>query len=224
MSTRNRIFRSGFGLLLIVSLSAQTALPPSRLQISGMPGDAPVIRVKGRSYVDVEGLAQITGGSLSFRGNRVLLTLPGEPPATPAATAALPAGFSRNFMAAGIETIAAMREWGTTLVSAVQNGWEIRDSMNEFRDRAQENVELAAAAASTDDDRSGLDLLRREYENVKAWSDGLIAQRNSSSAGNLAVTENAVQQDPTFQNLVQCGRHLAQMFAGGRFQQSNACL
>jgi hypothetical protein len=220
MFTRTNLIGSVYCLLLIAPLCAQTPTPSSQLQISGMPGDAPVIRVKGRAYVDVEGLAQITGGALSFQGNRMVLTLPGGQERS---AAARPTGFSQNFMAAGIETMAAMREWGTTLVSAIQHGWEVRDSMNEFRDRAQEKVELAAAAASTDDDRNGLDLLRREYENVKAWSDGLVAQRNSSSAGNLAVTENAVQQDPTFQGLVQCGRHLAQMFAGGRFQQSNAC-
>jgi hypothetical protein len=215
------LIRAACGLLLVAPLYAQTPVAPSRLQISGSPGEAPVIRVNGRAYVDVEGLAQITGGSLSFQGNRLVLALP-DGQERPAASKDV--GFSRNFMASGIESIGAMREWGMTLVSAIQNGWEVRDSMDAFRDRAQEKMELAAAAAQSDDDRSGMELLRREYENVRAWSDQLVAQRNSSSAGNLAVTPNAIQQDPTFQGLVQCGRHLAQMFAAGKFQPSNQCL
>lgn len=44
--------------------------------MNGQPGRAPVIQLHGRSYVDVEALARLTNGSLSFKGDQITLTLP----------------------------------------------------------------------------------------------------------------------------------------------------
>ncbi len=132
-------------------------------------------------------------------------------------------GFSRPFMAAGIEALASMREWGSTLAVTIRNGFPLGNAIRPYRARAAEKVQLASAAASTDDDRSGLELLRKELSNVQAWSDKLVTARNSMNAANLAMSENAMQEDPMFQSALQCGQYLAQMLASGSFQDAAAC-
>src|SRR5215475_15416317 len=98
-----------FGLFLMgLGLAPSQNRQNGTLTIRGHSGESPVIRAGGRSYVDVEGLARITNGSLSFSGNQIILTLPGVDgsPGTHSPTAAEAAssqGFSRDFLRAGIE-------------------------------------------------------------------------------------------------------------------------
>ena len=42
--------------------------------------DKTLVRVQGRSYVDIEGLAQAIGGSVTFEPNQITLTIPAPPP------------------------------------------------------------------------------------------------------------------------------------------------
>jgi hypothetical protein len=75
------IGRTGaFGLF--VTLSALTlalaAQQTSSLVVSGQQGRTTVIQVQGRNYVEVDSLAQLTKGSISFGGNQIVLTLPGS--------------------------------------------------------------------------------------------------------------------------------------------------
>ena len=44
--------------------------------INGKAGQASVLQIDGRAYVDLETLARIANGSLSFKANRIVLTLP----------------------------------------------------------------------------------------------------------------------------------------------------
>jgi hypothetical protein len=37
------------------------------------------------------------------------------------------------------------------------------------------------------------------------------------------MSENVVKDDPEAQKLLQCGQFLAQMFAGGKFEENTAC-
>jgi len=60
--------------VLTLSLAAQRG--NNSLTVVGQPGTARVIQVGGRNYVDVEGLARITNGSIRFSGNQIVLTLP----------------------------------------------------------------------------------------------------------------------------------------------------
>ena len=55
---------------------AQTQPVSATLAVSGHDGQATVIHKDGRSYVDVEALARITGGTLGFQGKQIVLTLP----------------------------------------------------------------------------------------------------------------------------------------------------
>jgi hypothetical protein len=63
--------------ILLLPLLVLAAQETSALLIAGQQGQARVIQVQGKTYVEVEGLARITGGSLRFGGNQIILTLPG---------------------------------------------------------------------------------------------------------------------------------------------------
>ena len=214
------------GLLLMANATifAQAPQETGKLQVRGYSGEAAIVRVNGRAFVDLQALAQITGSSVAFERGRVVLTLsPAETPGAPAASQPVSPGFSRPFMGAGIEALASMREWGSTLVVAIRNGFPLGNAINPYRGRAADKVRLAGAAASTDDDRNGLELLRKELNDVQAWSDKLVNARNSMSAANFTMSETAMQEDPMFQGIVQCGQYLAQMLASGSFQDAGAC-
>src|SRR5580704_5697477 len=88
---------------LTVSLVAQQA---SSLLVTGQSGSAKVVQVDGRNYVDVEGLARLTNSTMSFNANQIVLTMPGS---TVDASASPAPGFSKDFVAAGIEAMSQVR-------------------------------------------------------------------------------------------------------------------
>ena len=76
-------------LLILPGLAwSQAAQQNSTLIVSGQPGQAPVLQINGRSYVDIEALARLTNGSLGFKGNQITLTLPGAAASAPSTAAA----------------------------------------------------------------------------------------------------------------------------------------
>jgi hypothetical protein len=214
------------GLLLASDATTLAQAPDEagKLLVRGYSGEAAIVRVNGRAFVDLQALAQITGSAVSFESGQVVLILPPALSSGPTGSSqTVSSGFSRPFMGAGIEALASMREWGSTLAVAIRNGFPLGRAIDPYRARAGEKVQLAAAAASTDDDRSGLELLRKELGNVQAWSDKLVGARNSMSAANLTMSENALKEDPMLQSAVRCGQYLAQMFGGGSFKDDDAC-
>src|ERR1700739_2709826 len=58
------------------------------LMINGQAGQANLVEGGGRAHVDVEGLTQITHGSLSFNANHIILNLPASIASLPVAEAA----------------------------------------------------------------------------------------------------------------------------------------
>src|ERR1700732_60005 len=75
---RRNAIRSSMMLvtILLLPLLVLVAQETSALLIEGQQGQARVIQVQGKSYVEVEGLARITGGSLRSAENQIILTLP----------------------------------------------------------------------------------------------------------------------------------------------------
>jgi hypothetical protein len=97
------IGRAGkLALLLTLSVLALTlaAQQISLLVVNGLQGQAKVIQVEGRNYLEVDGLARLTNGSISFNGNQIVLTLPGSGGNAPAQAAvqapSSPPGFSKG--------------------------------------------------------------------------------------------------------------------------------
>lgn len=218
-----------FGAVLwIVAMGmAQSQREREALSVQGYEGQASVIRYQGRVFVDAQALAQITNGSLSFEKNRIVLTLPvadGSSGGRDVRTS----GFSRPFTRAAIEAMASIREWGGTLQAVVQNGYPVGNTtagntIMAFEGRAADSVALASAAASTDSDYRGLELLKNEFNNVQAWAGGYVKARASLSAAELSMSESQLNNDSEAQKIIHCGQFLAQMFASGSFQDDAAC-
>jgi len=211
---------------------SQSGQQSATLTVNGFSGEAPVIQASGRSYVDVEALARITNGSIRFNGSQILLTLPAPvrgarmtvPPArqvgaAPAAPAA-PAGFSKDFLRAGIEAMAEVREWRSALESAVQYGFPPGDNwISRYSGAAATGISLASAAVSTDDDRQGFQLLQNEFNNMQSLSNKILSARKNMNY----MAPDALQSDPLAQKITACGHALGAMAAAGRFQDNDAC-
>jgi hypothetical protein len=219
-------------LLLPGTTLAQREQQGRVLMINGQAGHANVVDVGGRAYVDVEGLTQITHGSLSFNANRILLSLPAsmvsppapEPAAVPPHSSASDSGLSREFMRAGIEEFATMREWASTLSYAIQNGYQVTESWAaNYREQAANDLRLASAAVSTESDRNAFQLLTNEFEAVREWSNRLVQEKKSMDTAKYALSPNALRDDPQSQKIIACGRFLASMLGSGSFQDDPSC-
>ena len=209
-------------LVLAGLVLSQATSQSATLVVNGQAGQAPVIQIKGRSYVDVESLARIANGSLSFKGNQITLTLPGSPASAPASQASQPpaSGFSKEFMRAGIEEMSIIREWRSALVSAVQNGYPVTEEwMSGFRGQAATSLRLAQVAASTDSDQSAFQLLSNEFDNMQKLSNKLLAARKDMNY----MSADALKNDPLNQQILTCARSLAAMASSGQFQDDGSC-
>lgn len=210
-------------VMALGQMQRQTAV----LSVQGYQGSASVIRYQGRPFVDAQELASITNGSLRFEKNRIILTVPGSDNSS-SSNETGSSELSRPFMKAAIEAMASIREWGGTLLAIVPNGYPVTKtaagySITAYQARAADTVALASTVAITDSDRSGLELLRNEFNNVQAWSDAFVRSRTAMSAVNLTTSEDPLRTDQDAQKLVHCGQFLAQMFAGGTFEDDAAC-
>lgn len=196
------------------------------LAVSGHAGDVPVTQVNGGNYVEVEGLARVLNGSLSFRGNRIMLTLPSAENAAAVAapaTAASPVantGFSREFLRAGIEEMSTIREWHSALTSAIENNYPItQDGLAPYQAQAMTNLRLAQTAATTDADQNAARLVANEYHKMKQLSDKYTAKR----ANMTYIGSDALKNDPVNQNIIACGKALGAMAANGQFTDDTTC-
>src|ERR1039458_1709486 len=73
-------------LMLPANGNSQTPQKATTFTIAGHTGEAQILQINGKSYVDIETLARLIQGSLSFKGNQTTLTLPPSDAEAPAAT------------------------------------------------------------------------------------------------------------------------------------------
>jgi hypothetical protein len=206
-------------LCLPVLISAQSAPQAQTLIVNGQAGKTTVVQVNGRPYVDVESLAQIGNGTVSVRDNQITLVLP-PPPSGTGAPSQVPAGFSKGFLSAAIEATGAIREWRTGIATAIQNSISVTDSwVSAFQRQASDSLRQASVAAITPTDRSALQLLTNEFNNMQKWSDQMIAQRKTLQY----VSPDQMNGDPLFQQLRTCSHSLGAMFGSGQFQDEPSC-
>ena len=214
-----------FGPLIALSQDATQSQNASQdtssnltLVLNGSDQPVPVMRTNGHSYVELEALAHAVQGTLSFRGNRVELTLPG------AGTAPSPSssnqGFSKGFLRAAIEFMGTLREWRTALATAIQNSFPLAtDWLGQYRMRASDSLRLAGVAASTDADRNAYQLLGNESQNMSQLSDKYLAQR----ANLTYIAQDALENDDLNQRIVACGHALGAMAGSGQFVDDPSC-
>jgi hypothetical protein len=203
---------------------SQPAQQNKTLIVSGQPGQVRILQIDGKSYVNIETLAQLTNGTLSFKGNQITLTLPGSdtttaPTTAPLSQAASP-GFSKDFMKAGIELGSTIREWRTALISAVQNGYPVTDDfVAAYRNQAATNLRLASVATSTDSDRNAFQLVSNLFDNMQKLSNKILSARRDMNY----MSADALRDDPLNQQILSCARSLAAMAASGQFQDDGSC-
>jgi hypothetical protein len=228
MAMRENRLSAGWILVAVLVVPSlvwsQAAQQITTLVVSGQPGQAPVLQINGKTYVNIEELARLTNGSLGFKGNLITLTLPASrtsaPTTAPAAASPANSEFSKEFIKAGIEEMSMIREWRSALVNAVQNGYPVTDDIAEgFRGQASKNLRLASVAVSTESDRNAFQLLSNELDNMQKLSSKVLAARKNMNY----ISPDALKGDPLDQQILGCARSLASMAASGQFQDDGSC-
>jgi len=203
-------------LVLAVTLMAQQI---NSLVVSGQSGQATVIQVQGRNYVEVEGLARVVNGTVGFNGNQIVLTLSGSGQNSASAPAPAP-GFSDGFKTAGIEAMAEIREWHTALATAIERGVPLNQQwLGSYGAKAQQALRLASVAISTDSDKNVYPFVVNVFNNMKALSEKYLQKTKDMNY----INPNSLQSDPVDQKILTCTRSLASMATTNQFVDDGSC-
>jgi hypothetical protein len=223
--------RSNFKYLVltgILSLACAGLLwaqrgPDKKLEVNGRTMDSPVIQIGGRSYVDVETLAQVTNGVVAVQSDRVVLTIPPNGPGASQPSSPPPDALSREFAREAIGLLAEMREWrgaiGTTRSYNVPfaGTWP-----QDYHDRIEADLQRVAVAAMTPGDQQALQLLRNEFDNLSNWANNVIAERQSLNA-TKTVDPDVTQNDQDLKKLSACSNFLGGVLVSGTFADDLSC-
>jgi hypothetical protein len=209
--------------ILLLPLLVLAAQETSSLLIEGPLGQTRVIQVQGKSYVDVDELARITGGSLRFVGNQIILTLPGSGKASSQAiqsAPAPPAGFSKPFLSAGIEAMREIVEWHTWLKTAIERDYPLSDeSLGNFTRQVQSSLKQADAAAITEMDQKALPLLVNEFDNMTALTDEYLKITEDRDY----IAPDSLSRDPLDQKVLACWQSLDSMASSHQLVDDGSC-
>ena len=215
---RRNAIRSSIMLMtiLLLPLLVLVAQETSALLIEGRQGQAKVIQVQGKNYVEVDEFARITGGSLRFVGNQIILSLPGSDTQAQAAQSEPQpaAGLSKPFLTGGIETMREILEWHAALKNAIERGYPLSDTwFGNYRRQVRSSLAQTQAAASTDLDQKALPLLTNEFNTMNALTDRYL--KITVSRDYLAP--NSLNSDALDQKLLTCWQSLASMASSNQF-------
>jgi hypothetical protein len=209
--------------ILLLPLLILVAQETSSLLIEGPQGKTTVIQMQGKNYVEVDELARITGGSLSFARNQIILTLPvsGDTPSHPSQSAPTQmVGLSRPFLAAGIETMRQILEWHAALKTAIERGYPLSDVwIGNFRRQIQASLKHTEAMASTEMDEKAFPLLTNEFNTINALTDEYIKITVSRDY----LEPDSLNRDPLNQKLLTCSQSLASMASSNQFVDDGSC-
>jgi hypothetical protein len=204
-----------FLALPLIALS-QGAHKRRTLIVNGQSGEAPVIEADGHTYVNLETLARIANGSVAFQGNQIVLTIPASSPEESSDSA-----FSKDFMKAAIEELSVIREWRNALKNAIERSYPIsEDWVSLYRNQAVDGLRRTSIEASTDADRSALQLLTNELDNINALSDNYLEKNDNREF----IPSDDLKDDPTYQKILTCSRGLASMISSGQYVDDPSCL
>mgnify|MGYP006951308783 CR=1 FL=1 len=180
-------------------------------------------------FVEVEGLARVTGGTLGFQTNRIVLALPTtavqpRPVQQQAAAPVKPPeekGFTREFLRAGVEQMVVVREWRSALENAVRTNNPVEESwVSYYRRTANDKLALASAAATTESDRRAIGLLQSEIGMIGQLTDRFLALRSNLTY----VDPTSLDNDPLDQKILACAQGMAAIAVpGGMFEDVPAC-
>lgn len=220
---RHRWLRAGMAACLALPVAAQEKQSTQKDESLGVAGSSErvaVMQTNGKYYVDMESLARLMHGSISFQGNQIVLTLAqtGATVAQQGQTAK--PGLSEGFLRAEIEALTAIREWRISMVNAVQNNAPVAEGwVGGLRRTAESKVQLADAAIATEPDRSAAELLQGEYNNMQQMSDQLLALHVKDSY----IPPDTFNNNALDQKILGCARALGSMAATKQYQDEASC-
>jgi hypothetical protein len=201
-------------------LLAQGA-PSKILIVNGKTMGTRIVEFNGRSYVDIDTLAEITNGAVTIEPDRIVLTIRAPTPST--TTPPDQPRLSRGFASAAVSELAEMREWrgaiGTVLAYNVPvvGTWP-----QDYHDHTEASLSQVALTASTPADRDTLQLLRNEFANLDDWANTVVGMRQSLNA-TKSVDPNVMQNDQALAKISRCSSFLNAMLVSGEFSDSASC-
>jgi hypothetical protein len=192
-----------------------------RLLVNGKNTGVTLLQADGRFYVDVETLARITRGTVTVEPTQVVLTIPraSADVSSPQTTDEL----SKEFVSAAVVALAEMKEWKGALQMMITYGFAIDGSGAQiYREQAETSLTQAMVAASTNADRSALQLLSNEFAHLAKWESDVIADREALNSAKT-LDPNALQDDPALTKISSCGRFLNNMLVSRTFADNPSC-
>ncbi len=209
--------------ILLLPLLILVAQETSSLLIEGPRGQSRVIQVQGKNYVEVDELARITGGSLRFARNQIMLTLPGGGDTSAHVEQLAPqpgAGFSKPFLTAGIETMKEILEWHAALKTGIERGYPLSDVwFGIYRRQIQSSLKQTEAAVSTDMDQRALPLLANEFSTMSVLTDKYL----KITVRRDYLAPDSLNSDTLDQKLLTCWQSLASMASSNQFVDDGSC-
>lgn len=210
---------------MVPAAMAQSELQTRILVINGHSETVTIYRIHNQSFVDLETLARIGNGSVSFQGDQIILTLPSSSAnSAPAHESAGDDGMTRAFMSSAIQNLRQIKDWTSAMAYGIQRGIPGDGSrIVVLHDRAAEGVRLAQVDAVNHSDQQAMQLLNNLFNQVDGWKRKLFDSRKTMSAANYSMTPDALDRDSDYQKIVSCGQFLATMLTGPHFQDNSSC-
>lgn len=193
------------------------------LVVNGKSAPGAVLQIQGRSCVDLQILAQMTGATLNILPDQITLTLPAS--SVEAAPSEPPTGISREFAKAGISQLAEMREWKGAIAAVIRRpsgGTWLAPFLEEYRSHSEEAMAHASVAATSASDGEVLQLLKNQLANLQNWDSKTQATIQSFN-GALTVSPSAQQNDPLFLKISDCSTFLSAMIVGRVYADNASC-
>lgn len=214
----------GFVLSLAAVLLAQRS--SKTLVVNGKTIGATVLQIDGRSYVDIETLAQITRGSVRVEPNRIVLTVP---ELTSGATSAQSSpgqsaeGLSQGFASAAIVALGTMKEWKAALETMVTYGLAVSPAWaRDHHDRTMTGLMQARVAATSPSDHQALALLNNHFASLSKWANDVATERRELN-GARTVDPDSLRTDPVLAKISDCDRLLNSMLVRGNVADGAGC-
>jgi hypothetical protein len=195
------------------------------LVVNGKTTGAGVRQINGRLYIDLETLAQATNAVFTVEPRRVVLNIPPSDSTVGASSESTQNSqrLSRDFSSAAIAALAAMREWRVAVRAMILYGLAVSDTwVQAYHQQTLDALGQAGVAASTDEDKNALQLLRNEADMMTAWANQVDTSRHELN-GAATVDPNALKDDLTLAKIQKCNQFLNSMVLSGFFNDDPSC-
>ena len=220
---KSRSLAAAIPVLVLVAF-AQSQLQTRTLTVNGHSGKVTIYQVQGKSFIDLETLVRTANGTVSFKGDEIILTLPARATSAPASSQQQSEGMTKSFMTAAVQDLALIKDWQNTMAYAIQRGVPGDGSrLVILHDRAAEGLRLAKVQAHNPSDQDALQLLTNHFNQVDNWKRKLVDARKSMSTANYSASANALNEDAEYQKIAGCSQFLGTMLPSGKYEDNGAC-